>query len=94
MRGNLQLVCVLRKRVSHPQSSANNRALDQDEKAKLGKALGRVIALLLETDFSKRRLLFGRRWVHHIDRRVVARPGACLDVRSEYSPERPAAPFQ
>jgi hypothetical protein len=27
-------------------------AQDQDEKAKLGKALGRVIALLLETDLS------------------------------------------
>jgi hypothetical protein len=45
-------VRVLRKRVSHPQSGAHNRPQDQDEKAKLGKALSRVIALLLETDLS------------------------------------------
>jgi hypothetical protein len=53
---------------------------------------------------SKQRLSFGCRWVHHIDRWVVALPHidrwvvalprACLEVCWEYSSERPSRAFQ
>ena len=52
MRGKLQLARVFGKRVSHPQSSANNHPEDQDDKAKLGKALSRL-ETELEHGFSK-----------------------------------------